>query len=108
GAGLGLALLLGGAGLLPATVTPPGRDLAALERQLYVAWAGQGPCDGDLTVRADRTYARRRHGPAGDDSAGTWAVRWAALPPTLVLTCTTADDPAARRPAEVKLRRLDG
>jgi hypothetical protein len=43
--------------------------------------------------RADGTYELKRYGPAGDDFAGTWKVRWDALPPTLVLTCKTSEIP---------------
>ena len=69
--------------LVPAAAKPE-RDLAALETKLLGAWVGQGPCDGRLTLRADGTYKRALHGPAGNNSAGEWAVRWNALPPTLV------------------------
>jgi RNA polymerase sigma factor (sigma-70 family) len=109
-------------GLPPGPETPPektglsasaraakwAKDLAVLERKLHGAWSGQGPCDGDLTLRADGTYERRRHGPGGNNSAGTWDVRWDALPPTLVLACKTSDDPAyAGKTVAVKLIQLD-
>src|SRR5688572_13577915 len=65
------------------------RDLAALERKLHGEWVGDGPCRGGLVLRADGTYERIHEGPGGVNSTGTWAVRWNALPPTLVLTCRT-------------------
>ena len=82
---------------------PPGvakyqRDLVALEKKLHGAWKGDGPCAGGLTFAADGTYTRPHHGPGGDNSAGTWAVRWDALPPALVLTCTQSDDPGGVQP----------
>jgi hypothetical protein len=101
-------------GLCAATAAAPDRaakagpELAGLEQKLHGAWAGEGPCDGGLTVRADGTYERTHQGPAGTNSAGTWKVRWDALPPTLVLTCKTSDDPADEgKVTEVKLVQLD-
>lgn len=83
--------------------------LTALERKLHAEWVGQGPCDGRLTLRADGTYERRLYGPAGINSAGTWKVRWDALPPTLVLVCKTSDGPGedAGTTYEPKLIQLD-
>ena len=82
------------ASLLPATAAPPAGRAAgapvALERKLWGTWRG-GPCMGDLTLRANGTFERRHYTPANRTRSGTWAVRWDALPPTLVLTCTDAD-----------------
>jgi hypothetical protein len=84
------------------------QELAALEAKLHGEWAGTGPCDGGLTFRADGTYERTHQGPAGTNSAGTWKVRWDALPPTLVLKCETSDDAADEgKVSEVKLVQLD-
>ena len=80
---------------------------AALVKKLHGTWDSRGPCDGALTLKADGAYEWVRHGPAGNTSGGTWAVRWDALPPTLVLTCTTSDDRLYVRTTEVKLVRLD-
>ena len=85
----------------------PGGAPAALEGKLHGAWTGEGPCDGRLPLRADGTYERKLHGPGGNNCAGTWVVRWDALPPTLVLTCKTSDDPMYIRKEEVKLIQLD-
>ena len=86
----------------------PGQALAALERKLDGVWVGNGPCDGQLTIKADGTYQRLRHGPGGNNSSGTWKVRWDALPPTLVLSCKTTDDAAyAGKTLEVKIVQLD-
>jgi hypothetical protein len=80
---------------------------AALERKLHGAWEGQGPCVGGITFRADKTYERTLHGPGRNNSAGAWEVRWDALPPTLLLTCKTSDDPLYVRKEGWKLTRLD-
>jgi hypothetical protein len=93
---------------VPAEARQPGRALAALERKLHGEWVGRGPCDGRLTVRADGTFEWRARGPGGDTTAGTWAVKWDALPPTLVLTGKEPNDPAAAvRTEAVRLVRLD-
>ena len=92
----------------PAPGEAPKGELAALEQKLVGAWDGQGGCDGKFVFRADGTYALTGHGPGGDDSKGTWKVRWDALPPTLVLTCTgsgVAEDVGKAR--ELKLVKLD-
>ncbi len=99
-------------GLAPAGAPAPpvkdrGKELAALEAKLVGAWEGGG-CDGHLVFRADGTYELTEYGPAADDSAGTWKVRWDALPPTLVLTCTTSEIPEeVGKALEVKLVKLD-
>ena len=80
----------------------------SLERQLWGTWRGAA-CAGELILKANGTFARRHYGPAGHSLSGTWAVRWDALPPTLVLTCRDADWPGDIGTAEeVKLVRLDG
>src|SRR5262249_3547309 len=84
------------------------KALAALEQKMLGVWEGQGGCDGRLVLRADGTYELTRFGPAGQDSAGTWKVRWDALPATLVLSCTTSKIPEeVGKTREVKLTRLD-
>ena len=41
-------------------------------------------------------------------SAGTWKVRWDALPPTLVLTCKTSEIPdEVGKTTQVRLIKLD-
>ena len=106
-----ITVFLAAVGVSCAPVPPPAakpeRDMAALEKKPLGEWSGQGPCVGGLTLGADGTFKRTLHGPGGNNSAGTWAVRWDALPPTLVLTCTTSDSPAYLRKTEVKLVRLD-
>ena len=97
---------------LPATAAPPGGRAdgapVALERKLWGTWRG-GPCMGDLTLRANGTFERRHYTPANRTRSGTWAVRWDALPPTLVLTVTDADDPGdIGTRQELKLVGLDG
>lgn len=92
----------------PIGAEPPGKDLAALEKKLLGTWKGQGGCDGRLVFRADGTYELTEYGPGADDSAGTWKVRWDALPPTLVLICRTSEVPEnVCKITEVKLIKLD-
>ena len=96
--------------LLPAAPLPQtkaSRDLAALERKLHGVWEGTAPCQGGLVVRTDGTFGRTHEGPGGTNSSGIWSVRWAALPPTLVLNCKESDDPALIRSTEVKLVQVD-
>jgi hypothetical protein len=84
------------------------KDLAALEEKMLGDWKGQTGCAGDFFFRADGTYELKRHGPAGHDLAGTWKIRWDALPPTLVLTCKSSDvDEEVGVTREVKLVQLD-
>jgi hypothetical protein len=98
--------------LLPATYAPStwpaeGRPIA-LERMLWGTWHG-GDCGGDLTLKRNGQFERRHFGPANQSLSGTWAVRWDALPPTLILTCTDADwagEIGTRQ--EVKVIQLDG
>ncbi len=71
-------------------------------------WKGRTTCDGRLVFRADGTYELTEYGPANDDSAGTWKVRWDALPATLVLTCKTSEiQDEVGKTTEVKLIKLD-
>jgi hypothetical protein len=87
---------------------PPGKELAVLEKKMLGAWKGQTGCDGNFLFRADGTYELTEYGPAPYDSAGTWQVRWDALPPTLVLTCKTSEIPdEVGKTTEVKLIKLD-
>ena len=85
-----------------------GKELAALEQKMLGAWKGQTGCAGNFLFRADGTYELTEYGPGPYDSAGTWKVRWDALPPTLVLTCKTSEIPdEVSKTTEVKLIRLD-
>jgi hypothetical protein len=85
------------------------KERAALEQKMVGEWKGRIGCDGRFLFRADGTYELTEYGPAGDaDSAGTWKVRWDALPPTLVLTCKTSKIPnEVGKTTEVKLLKLD-
>jgi hypothetical protein len=81
----------------------------ALERKLHGAWKG-GACQGDWVFGPDGTFELKHYTPGGNRLTGTWEVRWDALPPTLVLTCLTSDDPGrfpAGKMPEVKLLQLD-
>jgi hypothetical protein len=82
-----------------------GKELATLEQKLVGAWKHQTGCAGNFLFRADGIYELKGFGPGGDDFAGTWKVRWDALPPTLVLTCKTSKIPEEL--AELRLIRLD-
>ena len=80
---------------------------AALETKLHGDWKG-GPCDGEFRLKPDGTFERRHFSPGNYNATGTWKVRWDALPPTLVLSCRTSDDPdAVGKISEVKLIQLD-
>lgn len=81
--------------------------LVELEKLLRGDWDGCGPCDGEITFRADGTYQWRYIGPVGDTRTGTWDVRWDALPPTLVLTCKTSEKGHVIKPLELKLVELN-
>ena len=85
-----------------------GKELAALEQKMLGAWKGRVGCDGRLVFRADGTYELTEYGPAPYDSAGTFRVRWDALPATLVLTCKTSEIPdEVGKTTEMKLIKLD-
>src|SRR4051812_25446451 len=58
----------------------------AVEAKLHGEWEG-GACEGVFAFRPDGTYELTRWSPGNYRLTGTWAVRWDALPPTLVLTC---------------------
>ncbi len=86
----------------------PSKDLAALERKLHGEWDSKLDCVGEIAVRADGTFERRHYSPGNNTLAGTWGIRWDALPPTLVLACKTSDDKdAVGRAVEYKLVLLD-
>jgi len=67
-----------------------GDELKALERELLGEWVG-GPCVGNYRFHADGTYELRHFTPGGNTLAGRWSLRWNALPPTLLLNCTSSD-----------------
>jgi hypothetical protein len=69
----------------PAQVGPP------LPKLLIGQWYGQGGCDGDLLLRADRTFELKDYGPATSDRAGVWTLRGQGLPATLELTFKSSD-----------------
>ena len=87
----------------------PKEPPVALEKKLHGAWEADGlNCVGDLTLRADGTFERQHYSPGNNKLTGTWEVRWNALPPTLVLSCKTSDDPdLVGKTSEVKLTQLD-
>jgi hypothetical protein len=94
----------------------PKETAIALEKKLLGGW--QGPaCGGDCTFNADGTFEVKHFTPGNNTLAGTWSIRWNALPLTLVLTCNTSDfkkkDPSRPeyehlgKALEVKLLQLD-
>lgn len=85
-----------------------GNPLAALEKKLTGSWEGTGPCDGRLILNTNGTYEWKLHGPGGNNSSGTWKLRWDALPPTLTLDCIQSDaaDNVGRL-GQCKVVRLD-
>jgi uncharacterized protein (TIGR03067 family) len=81
---------------------------AGLARKVEGYWVGTAACQGDVTFKADGTYFWSYYGPGSATIAGKWAVRWDALPPTLVMTPTASTDKDyLRSAAEVKVLRLD-
>jgi hypothetical protein len=91
------------------TTGKPQEPSVALEKKLHGAWeADDMDCVGDLTLRADGTFERQHYSPGNNKLAGTWEVRWNALPPTLVLTCKTSDYSGdVGKTSEFKLTQLD-
>jgi hypothetical protein len=73
----------------PAAASKVG-ELPALEQKLRGAWHGP-VCIGTLTFNPDRSFERQHFAPGDNTVAGTWFLRWDALPPTLVLKCKTSD-----------------
>src|SRR5688572_15991318 len=77
------------------------------ERKLLGVWDGPA-CGGDWTYGADGTFEAQHYSPGNNHLTGSWAVRWNSLPPTLVRTCKTSDDPdLVGKTWEVKLVQLD-
>jgi hypothetical protein len=72
--------------------TRPGKggELAALEGKLVRKWRGPA-CGGDFTFKGDGTFGVVSFTPGQNVLSGTWAIRWDALPPTLLLTFKTSD-----------------
>ncbi len=95
-------------GLAEPSANGRGKELAALEKKMLGVWKGRGGCDERLVFRADGTYELTDYGPALYDSAGTWKVRWDALPATLVLTCKNSEIPdAVGKTTELKVIKMD-
>jgi hypothetical protein len=84
------------------------REPGGVEKVLLGGWHGTASCQGDVTFRADGTYSWIHFGPGDATVAGSWAIRWDALPPTLVMTPTASTDKDyIVLKAEVKVLRLD-
>jgi hypothetical protein len=81
---------------------------AGLEKKLLGDWKGKSACQGDLTLKANGTFERTDCGPGGIRYAGTWEMKWDALPPTLILKCETSDDAdVVGRKEEMKVQELN-
>jgi hypothetical protein len=81
--------------LVQATPSSPplstkGSELDALEKKLLGTWYGPS-CGGDYTFGRDGTFVLQHYTPGNNTLTGTWAIRWDALPPTLLLTYKTSD-----------------
>jgi hypothetical protein len=61
-------------------------DAPKLEAKLHGEWKG-GACQGTFSFKPDGTYRLEKWSPGNHMLSGTWAMKWDALPPTLVLTC---------------------
>jgi hypothetical protein len=66
--------------------------MAAMDRRLPGVWRGTGPCDGQLTVRAEGTYERAHYSPGDNHVSGRWTVKRDGGRPVLVMTCDAADN----------------
>lgn len=93
---------------LNAPVPPDAGKPPAVEAKLHGQWQG-GPCQGTFTFKPDGTYELTGWSPGGYRLTGTWAMRWDALPPTLVLTCKASSDKGyVGTKWEVKVGELNG
>lgn len=99
------ALLLVSCG--PQASTQPA-TLTSLQSKLHGDWKGDGPCQGQIVFRTDGAYARTHYSPGDNECSGSWRVTSEALPPTLLLSCKTSNNPDLRgKTEELKLLRLD-
>ena len=73
-----------------AAIAEKGNGVTALEKKLFGTWYGPD-CGGDYTFHADGTFQVRHYSPGNNNLTGCWAIRWDALPPTLLLTYETSD-----------------
>jgi hypothetical protein len=100
--------------LLPALLTAApqltekGHKAPAVEQKLHGEWFGNGDCQGDIHVAADGCFTWQHYGPGDASLAGTWSMKWDALPPTLRFACIHSTDPDyIGRVWEVKVVELD-
>ena len=96
-------LLLITAAATESTAIDKAKQRFPLEQKLLGEWQG-GPCQGNFVFHANGTYELTSYGPGGAEYAGVWEVQWDALPPTLVLTCKSAD--LEEEEGEVWVRKL--
>lgn len=82
---------VGASAPVPADRAKVEKELAAVATKLHGSWQG-GPCEGEVTFRADRTYEWTGIGPGGNRHEGTWTLRGDPARPTLVMACKKADE----------------
>jgi uncharacterized protein (TIGR03067 family) len=85
-------ILILAASLLLITPIESAETPASPGQKLIGGWEG-GPCEGDWIYRPDGTFQARSYSPGGNRLAGTWELKTGTVPPTLVRTCKTSDDP---------------
>src|SRR4051812_31802623 len=103
--------------LLLIAAAPATQPANGIEGKLLGTWYGPD-CGGDYTFHADGTFDVASFTPGNNTLAGTWSIRWDALPPTLVITVTGSDfrkrDPTRpdyeflNKPQEFKIVELNG
>ncbi len=71
--------------ITPVLATGPTDTKQVCASKLIGVWEGQGGCDGDLTIRADKTFELKGYGPGGDTLSGLWHIEWEGQKPTLFL-----------------------
>jgi len=87
---------------------PNGTEKPPVEATLHGEWKG-GACQGTFIFKADGTYQLKQWSPGNYSLSGTWAIRWDALPPTLVLKCKESSHKEyVGRAWEMKVPQLDG
>jgi hypothetical protein len=81
--------------------------VAGIERKLHGTWKGPA-CGGTFTFKPDGTYTLEHYSPGNHTLAGTWTMRWDALPPTLVLACKSSEQADyVGKTWELKVVKLD-
>jgi hypothetical protein len=82
----------GTAAPVPADRAKAEKELAAFGAKLHGTWRGDAGCQGNITLKADGTYAWTGRGPGGHRDTGTWVLRGEVPQPVLALKCKTSDN----------------